>query len=276
MRTQFLVWSVTVVGVVLLAGTAEQACADIEDFDDWTLVEDPADPGLSYSVDSSSQVTLTATGPNDGIGIPFNRDIGFKSISGDDVASSQQGWAFDPTSDFTVAVDFDLSFTNAIGGHTIGFGIGEDGDGKNSAGVALASFNGGLLVLGGAGRVNDVNQGFVIDDIDVQSSGRFLVSYQSSSGNITVGVSTDGDNSAEDSGTFSGIQDLWNDDDLLVSFFARGDNGVANFHSGQANAIFSNFQVVAGDPFAVPEPSTLALAILGLLTMGLVAYRRKR
>ena len=82
---------------------------------------------------------------------------GLRLLFSDTPASNPGRGAFDPAFDFSVAVDFDLSFASASGGFSIGMGIGEDSDGTDSAGLILASLNGALLPFAGAARINDVN-----------------------------------------------------------------------------------------------------------------------
>ena len=200
------------------------AQADITDFNQWTLVEDP------------------------------------------------------PNANLTAGVDFDLTFSLPLGGLGIGLGIGEDGAGRNSAGVGLYTLNGSTgfpATFGGAARINDVNQTPLSLAVPAQLNGRFLVSYFSASGDVTIGVSVDGDNIAEGSGTFSGIQNSWNDEALMVSFFLRSDDGAlfAPWTSGQADAVFTDFSVISGTPMAIPEPSTILLLASGLAVM---AWRRAK
>jgi len=245
------------------------ASADITNFFEWTLVQDPPDPNLTSSVDSSSRVTLRATGGP----IPLGRDIAYQTINGTDVANSTSGWAFNPAFDFSVAVDFDLSFSSPSGGFSIGFGIGEDSNGFDSAGVLLASQNGGFLTFAGGARADDTDLPIAPIGIPGQLNGRFIVTYDATSGDVIVGVSTDGDDTPEGFGTFGGLQNLWDDESLLVSFFARGDNGVFPWNSGTADAVFTDFHVISGSPFAIPEPSTFSLVGLVLMLLGCVRRR---
>jgi hypothetical protein len=254
------------------------AVASITDFNTWDPVEDPYHENFTGSVDSASQITLRATaGP-----IPSGTDIGYQSVNGDAVADSTAGWAFDQSSDFSVSVDFSVFFEDPEGGFSLGMGIGVDRHGTDSAGILLASQNGGLLTFGGASRVNDAPHSLIGLGFG-QSTGRFLVSYEAASGDVVLGVSTDGDNTAEASGTFDGIQNLWDDQPLLVAVFARGDNGISNWSSGTAEVVFSNFNVIAGEPFeiaassTVPEPSsiwTMFGVFLGMVGC-VVRFRRR-
>lgn len=273
-RQRMCTWRAMVVltAAIMASGLAVATRADITDFHQWTLVEDPQDDNFVSSVDSSSQITLRAiAGPIGG-----STDIGYQSINGANVLNSTQGWAFDPAASFSVAVDYDLSFGSPLGGFSIGLGIGEDRDGTNSAGIILASLNGGLLTYGGAARINDVTQTPLLLGAG-QSTGRFIVAYDAGVGDVTLGVSTTGDDTPDGAtGTFGGIQNAWDDEALMVSFFARGGNGFNSWGAGTADAVFSNFRVLDGTAVAVPEPPSLCLALLGLLSAaGLVRRKRK-
>ena len=249
------------------------ARADIIDFNHWTLVEDPPHANFTSSVDSPSQITLSATGGP----IPHATDIGYQSVNGNTPATSTSGHAFDPSTDFSVAVDFSLGFSSPVGGLGIGFGIGEDTSGENAAGVALLTVDGSPFgFFGAAARINDVTQPLQVISVVAQNTGRLIASYQSATGDITLGVSTNGDDTPEGTKTFGSIQNSWNGGLLLTSFFLRSDNTLGTaWTSGTADAIFSNFHVISGTPLAVPEPSTFilaALAMLGLLSFG---WRRR-
>jgi len=252
------------------------AAATITDFNNWTLLEDPPHANFSSSVDSSSQVTLAASGA-----LPSGTDIAYQSFDGFDAAGSTGGWAFDPNSDFSVSIGFDLSFTGGLGGFTIGFGIGEDRDGTDSAGVILASMNGSPAAYAGVGRENDNDVPAVGIGATVQSTGRFIVTYDQALGDVTVGVSTDGDDVIDGApGLLSGMKAMWDGEMLGVSFFARGDNGVFSFSGGGADAVFTDLRVLSGSaielPVTVPEPSAIVLAVLGVFGVALAGRRRRR
>ena len=262
------------IGVCALS-TSLATAGPITDFNCWTEVVDPAHPNFSSSIDSPSQVTLSANG-----GVPLATDIGFKSINGLTAALSNSGNVFDPAFDFSLAIDYDFNpqFLLGVGGMTLGFGIGEDADGMNSAGIVLTTTSPGLPVAssGGAARVDDVDQLPLLVTLFSEYEGSFFVSYEAASGNVTVGIGDTGAAAPEFTGTFNGIQNSWDNVKLFPSFFIRSDNALnMAWASGSADAIFSNFRILEGVAMElIPEPTTLGLAVLGCL--GIFARRRKR
>jgi hypothetical protein len=249
------------------------AAADITDFNTWTLVEDPAHPNFGSSVDSASQITLTANGGP----IPAGTDIGYQSINGLTPATSTQGYYFDHTSDFSVAVDFNMNFSNANGVLAFGFGIGEDQNGENGAGATLVTNNGSPLAFLYASQTNGSESGGLITGPTLQTSARMITTYDASSGDIVVGVSDDNDDIAEGSFTFSGLQNNWSDGDLLVSFFIRSDQFLTfnPWQSGSSDTTVTNFRVLSGTPIAaVPEPQS-AILLVGF-SLYFVSRRKRR
>ena len=244
--------------------------AGIVDFTEWTRVQDPPDGNFVGSVDSASQVTLSATGGP----VPSATDIGYQSVNGQTAASSTAGYAFDPAADFSVAVDFSLD-VSGTGGLGIGFGIGEDRDGANSAGVAMLTMDGEpQLFFGGVARIGDVTQAPQVIPVLAQDSGRLIVSYTAASGDVQLGVSINGDDAPESFTIFPGLQNSWNDEPLLSSFFLRSDDTFGSaWTSGTADAVFSDFHVISGTPLAVPEPSSLCL--IGVTLAVLLCVRRR-
>lgn len=247
----------------LVVGMATQARAGFDDFNNWTLVEDPADPNMSANVDSAAAVTLNAIGP-----VPNAVDIGYQSVDDDTVAASTAGYAFDPMQSFAIAVDYDLSFLGSPdGGIGIGFGIGEDADGTNSAGVALAFNDGAGLATAGVARVNDVDAASPIA-IGAAADGSMHVSYDATTGDIVVGVGTVGDSTPSTSTTLDAadVSDLWQGDWLLASLFLRSD-AVAGFGvpftAGEAEAVFSDVRVTSGSAVFVPEPASIGFLLAG-------------
>ena len=236
--------------LMVLAAAPAIAAAQVTDFNTWTQVQDPPNVNFIGSVGSAAQVTLQATaGP-----VPNAVDIGYQSVSGATVATSAQGFYFDPAASFTIAVDYAFSSTNASGNLGLGFGIGEDINGTDSAGVAVAIVNGvGAGVLA-ASRVNDVSSTPLLS-LGAPLTGSMIVGYDATTGNVTVGVAAaTGVNTPTTSTTLSGIQNQWDDEPLLASFFLRSEG----WTSGQATAVFSNFRVAAGSATAIPEPTAAA------------------
>lgn len=205
------------VALFWLGFAAPASAGLITDFQTWKQVEDPPHVNMTGGVVSSTEVSLTAIGP-----VPAGTDIGYQSINGNTVAGSSSGNYFLASQDFHIAVDFAVDAGNSTGFAAIGFGIGEDGDGNNSAGPLLAFFDGTPLGFFGGARTNNVD----ITPLPVPfgpsatTSGRFFLDYQSLSGNITIGVNTiPGSNLPTDTITFGALQTNWNNDSLLVSFF---------------------------------------------------------
>lgn len=265
--------------VVVSALGAGSAVAQFDDFTQWTLIEDPAHPQFNASA-TSTAATLTA-----GNGaIPAGTDIGYASVNGQDAADSTSGFVFSPDNDFLIGVDFDLSFANspaASGALGVGFGIGEDIDGTNSAGVAVISADGASSGPAGAvARTNDVNLTPQPLSLNAPVSGSMFVSFEQATGNVTVGLApTLGAIFADAStlkATYAGVQQTWAGDDLLASFFLRSDTAPifapTAWAGGDATAVFSNLRVLEGGAIAVPEPGSLLL-LLGL-GAGLVGRRR--
>ena len=247
------------------------ANAAITDLSTWTLVEDPPNANFS-AIQTSTNVTLGAGGP-----VPAGVDIGFQSVDGSTVSNSTVGHFFDPNSDFSIAIDYAWNFNSAAGFLGLGFGIGEDSAGENSAGVAMLTSNGSpFLTFGGAARVNDADQTPITLGITPSTlSGSMFVSYEASSGDIILGASTTpGAAGPTVTGTYSGIQNQWNDEDLLASFFIRSDGPPGSqWLGGDANAVFSNFRVLSGSPVAIPEPSTFG--ILSVVCIFATTRRRR-
>ncbi|MEM6366357.1 MAG: hypothetical protein AAF745_18155 [Planctomycetota bacterium] len=250
--------------------------ATITDFNTWSLVEDPPNANLSASIDSSNQVTLNANGS-----VPNAADIGFQSVDGNTPASSSSGFAFDPSNSFSLAIDYDWTFQNAVGGSAIGFGIGEDGAGAQSAGVSLVASGPTILVAGVAARTSQSETNIpLISPGSPSPTGSMHMSYDAITGDIVAGIGATGAGSPLLAGTLTGasIYELLNSDAdsdlLLVSFFIRSqDLGLVGppLSSGTSTAVFSNFRVVSGNPVAIPEPTLLGLSVLA--GIGFIARR---
>lgn len=246
---------------------------DISNFTNWEIYGDPVDANMTGSA-TADEAQLNATGP-----VSSGTDIGFSSVNGRTVNDASNGYFFSPASDFEIAVDYDLSHASAMGGFGLGFGIGEERTGENSAGIGMATNNGApLLTFAGAARVNNVTQTAQFTGLSSTLSGSMFVSYDAATGDITLGASTTQAGSLpEDSVTYAGVQNQWNDNSLMASFFIRSQaipvfapNG---FEAGTADAIFSNFRVINGQPIAVPEPNFL---VFGSLSFLFVMTKRRR
>lgn len=264
-------YSLAATAIVAFCVSTSQA-ANIDDLGTWTLAEDPPHPNLSATLDSSTQATLSANGA-----VPATVDIGYQSVDGADVANSTAGHYFSAGESFSVAIDFEVSANASMGLAGIGFGIGEDAAGNNSAGVGLAILNGTPTTFSGASRINNVTQPIAPLPLAATSSGRFFVAYDEPSGDITYGVNPIPGSLTPSSGAvFSGLQNNWPGEDLLVSFFLRSDTFLiaGPLSSGSVDAVFSNFTVLSGTAVAaVPEPGTIFLVLTG---MGALLIRRRR
>jgi hypothetical protein len=254
-----------------LCGAA--SALSIADLSTWTLNQDPAHPGMTALPVSSVGAPLNAFGP-----VPSGTDIGYASVDGSDVANSSKGYYFDPATSFHVAIDFALLTRSTTGGAGIGFGIGEDAEGLNSAGVGLGVINGQPIAFSTAGRIGDVDQPLQLLTtaplIDAssggainRSSGRLFVEYDSATKDVTLGVSTTpGAAAPSETQTLSAIGAAWNGDPLLVSLFLRSQSVsvIPPLQGGFVGVTFSNFEVLSGTPITIPEPTTTVLAALAL------------
>lgn len=294
--------TVGLVGLLTAAVSPGFFTAQITDFNAWSPVEDPANPFFAGSIDSASQITLSAsdaTGSSPG-NIPAGTDIGFQSVNGETVAGSTAGFAFDATQSFSIAVDYQAVFANSpSGGLSFGFGIGEDRSGANSAGVVFVTQAGlpaAIPFAGPAGGAATVNNSPIAALLSPTLSadpanlvGSLHVGYNLGLGGILVGVANPGDNgpAAEISFDAAAVTDNWTGADLLASLFIRSDNvNVPIFGTqstvwtdGNASVSFSNFRVTNGqayrlNPQPIPEPTSLALLGLGGLLMA--KHRRWR
>lgn len=255
--------SLLFVVVICLPGAARGSSITL--FSMWSLVEDPPHAGMSASVDSDSQVTLEATGA-----ISSGTDIGFASVNGGEVDDSTSGYYFSPESDFSIAVDFDVSFLNQMGAGAIGLGVGEETIGANSAGVALGFANNSPLSFATSGRIGNIDQDITGVPAAPATSGRFFVDYDGVSREFSVGVGAAGAAAPSHAPVVASVlQSDWNDKPLLVSFFLRSQEIplllLSELTSGDVTAVFSNFEVLSGTPIQVPEPGALVATVLALV-----------
>ena len=251
--------------------TAGMAEADLTDFTNWSLVQDPPDPGFTASV-TPTQASLFAGAT----GVAPGTDIGYNTVN-----QNGFGYVFNPASDFTIAIDYNLSFVSANGALGLGFGIGEDAAGANSAGVAFIT-NDGLpfLNFAGAARINDVNE--PIQDLGLAATliGSLFIEYDAATGDIIVGASqTPGAGAPTAFFNFSGLQNSWNGSNLGASFFIRSETidifAPNGWEGGNATAIFSNFRILDGMAMQIPEPGTFTATGL-LLGLAFLSRRRRR
>ena len=258
-----------------------QTQASVVSFNEWTIGYDPFDADFSGTASADQATLLAASGE-----ITAGTDIAYFSVNGATVESSSSGYGFSPSSSFSIAIDYDLSFSSANGVLGIGFGIGEGTSGDHSAGVGMLTYNGfPTSTFTAVGRVDGVNQSFSGNPpgslgLAAALSGSLFVSYDAGSGDVTVGAShTKGASTASHTFTMSGIQNDWNEADLLASFFLRSESipGVASgWSSGTADAVFSNFRVQEGTPTVVPEPSDYVWVMLGCMGLFGLGHRLKR
>ena len=242
--------------------------AEVTDLTTWTVVEDPPDPAFSADVGVTTARLLAGDAS-----IDRGTDIGLQSIDGLTVGDSTAGFFFDHREDFALAIDYRWSFDSADGFLGLGFGIGEDSDGQNSAGVAMLTRDGGAFgPFAATGRTNDVDlTPQTLSSETASLEGSLFVSYDAASGDITLGANDVIGAAAPDrTATFAGLQNDWNDQGLLASFFIRSDGPLPpnRWNGGNGEATFENFRVLSGSATAVPEPSLAWLAVSGLAWYG--------
>lgn len=276
-------------GASLAAGSVQ--AASITDLSQWTLVEDPPNSHFSAG-NGTDQISLSATGGP----ISSGTDIGYQSVDGDTVTASTSGFYFSPAESFGIAIDFQLSFSGASGTLGIGFGIGEDSDGTDSAGVAMLTSNGNPFgTFSAAGRVDDGNLAPGLIGVSAALQGSLFAFYDAPSGDISLGASQSLNALSPTAiATYTGLQDSWDDDGLLVSMFLRSQTlslpsplpDLVEWQSGDANALFSNLRLLSGTPIGIgasatpperglPVPPSLALIATGLLALRLSLKTRQ-
>ena len=154
-----------------------EAMGTITNFTSWTLTQDPAH-ALLGGLSTSDSATLTA---GNGV-IAAGPDVGFASVNGTTVSNSTSGSFFSSASDFSLAINYNLAAAFPFGFGTsaifIGFGIGEDIAGVDSAGITLGAVNLGsstALSLAATARVNDLTQPVGSVAGTASQSGTFLL-----------------------------------------------------------------------------------------------------
>lgn len=231
------------------------AISQVSRLDRWFFVQDPPSAELTASrtgSGSATQAVLTASNT----AIPSGTDIGYKSFNQNTASESSAGYTFSPASDFNIAVDYQITFTGANALNLgIGFGVGEDANGVDSVGVALArgqAFTFTVMAIGATARVNDVTQPITqlgAAANNASDAGSFFVSYTAATGTIAVGRSASpGANAPTLTKSFDGIQNQWHDRDLIVSFFMRSEG----WTGGDAVATFKNLRVLSGSAQSIP------------------------
>ncbi|MEM6334068.1 MAG: PEP-CTERM sorting domain-containing protein [Planctomycetota bacterium] len=250
------------------------ASAQITDFNAWTLIQDPPDPDLAATIATDgSKATLTATAP-----VARTTSIGLASINGQDVASSTQGFFFDPANSFKIAVDFDARTNAQNPPDTVflfGFGVGEATDRDNSVTTVFtwerADFFPTFFSVVDLAMVDGRSQwGSFLSASPGQGS--LFVQYDAESGDVFTGFASDVNaTNPEIESAFPAIQNDWDEKRLIVSIYLHGGTG-DNTTGGGIEATFSNFRVLDGTPIAIPEPASLTLLAAAA---GLALTRRR-
>jgi len=267
--------------------SAPAAHGAISDLTTWDFYRDP-DPGagaLQDAMTGSAAPNLAQLNFINSVPVPPAYDIGFSSVNANTVGEATSGYYFSASQDFTVSMNFSLTLTNLNGLVGLGFGIGQDRAGVNSAGIGFVAGIDGRLALYSyvAAARNDDNSlkqpiNLIVDP-DTQFAGLFTVSYEALTGDVTVAITPSTPPVYNYTYKFFGATDLpnWTDDDLLVSFFLRSDINtlppISPWSGESAEADFFDFTVVEGTPITVPEPTSLAIFSLGLLG---ISRRRRR
>jgi hypothetical protein len=252
---------------------APHGAGAITDLSGWTLLQDPPNALMTGTSTSGSATLVAGSGS-----IPAGTDIGFASVDANTPAVSGAGHYFSAGTSFSLSINYDLSFVAGSGLVAIGFGIGEDAAGVDSAGATLFANNGAASFVAGTARSGDVNLAPNFFALSPSLVGTMFVAFNHGTGDVTVGAAS-GANAAvaESSHTFTADVLAWDGTDLLVSFFLRSDAVPPLFGSawnGQnATAVFSGLSVLSGAPLPVPEPG---VAWLGAIGWGLLAARRRR
>ncbi len=245
--------------LVFLCGASAWAADD--DFNDnaiapsWSTVIDA--PGVLDVVEQNQRLETIATT----VGVSTNDALY--------LSNGPAGFRLSTDADFEIAIDYSFTGFTSIGvtgdSLALALGVGRDLDGTDSAAIAFGYFNTGfgtVSALGAAYRTDDTQ--------DTQAlgfgaaTGTFVIAYDALGDDLTLALEGDASYVLQDT-----VRGVWNADDLLVSFGARGSGYAVS--SGQA--WLDSFVIRSGQ--IVPEPATLTLAGLSLLLLARRRHRRR-
>lgn len=243
MRLFFYAAPLFVPALLLLPGPAAAAPQD-DSFGDgvrgpqWSLIED--NPAHLSLAEQNGRLEVLATG---------------SSAASDDalyLSNGPSGFRLSTAEDFRVEIDY--SFTDYVNESSfldsmlLVLGVGRDPEGTDAAAVAFGYGNAGTGIASGLGVGTRTDGTETTDTLGPGSpTGTFVVDYAAGTDTLTLG---DGTLSHEITDTVRG---LWEADDLLVSFGARG----TGFATSSGDAFFDDFRIVSGT--IVPEPAFAAL-----------------
>ncbi|MCG3180376.1 MAG: hypothetical protein BIFFINMI_02736 [Phycisphaerae bacterium] len=259
---------VAVVAVLCSASTLFALPTD--DFNDnsqaatWTKLEDNS--AKSSVAETGGVLKWTASGT---------------STSNDDalyMSNGAAGFALSTASDFQFRIDYNLGAvsqhapggTDFAGVLDLGLGIDVTGHDSLSIGYGIGGISGlgSFTGLFAAYRVANA-QTILTPTAAGGASGTLYVSYDSA--NDTIYLSDLGYGALNGKFTIDDIvQTVWGASQLLVAFGGR----TKYVSTDDANSYLDNFVVDQGAAVAVPEPATLGLLVVGLLTGGLLRRRR--
>jgi hypothetical protein len=242
---------------LLATSVAGAVGATSDDFNDgirgdqWSQVTD--DPSLQL-IEQAGRLNAFSAGP-----ASPNTDALYLS-------DGPAGFRLSTGSDFLVRVDY--GFTQVRNAASPGaalalvLGIGRDLDGTDSAAIGFGAANVGGFVGFGARVAHRTDDAQSIDATALAAnSGTFFLDYDAVGDDLTLGIGGTPLYTLADT-----VRGVWGASDLLVSLGARGNGFVTQVGDAQLD----NFVVAEGT--IVPEPSSLGIAMLGLLG----ACRRRR